>query len=387
VCLPLLLFLSFAHVKEQTSETRNSYFSSVFISDSKIKSLREAITKKKKPTYPAFEALRTYVDQNLTRTPTAPKKWYVPGYYRDAKGHRKAKNGLRDDANVAYALALYYRLTGQQKYAQSAVRLINAWATNIETMSSKDDSLLSFSYHFPALIFAADLLRDESVWPKDQQKVFSDFLRYKALPMNTMNRTNNWGNWGLVLATSSAVYLGDAELFNKCVDRWRYFVEHQIAEDGHLPHEVKRSGGQRGIWYSHFSLMPQTIVAEILKVNGTDLYNFKSPSGRNLKEAYERIAEWVRKPDSFPYWKGDPKELKNVHYFSYFEILNTHWPNDDVSELLSKFRPMTATHSSPFLTLTHGEISKKIGWYTSLINSIKIKYRMIKCSFYDQACF
>ena len=107
-----------------------------------------------------------------------------------------------------------------------------------------------------------------------------------------------------------------------------------------------------------FSLMPQTIAAEILKVNGEDLYDFKSPSGRTLKQAYERIAEWTCKPDSFPYWKDDPKELKSVHYFSYFEILNAHWPNDDASELLSKSRPMTAKHSAPFLTFTHGTTSK-----------------------------
>ncbi len=352
--LPLFLSISISHAGAQPMGTEKTSFSSVFISDSRIKSLGEAVAKKEAPTYAAFEACRIYADQNLTRTPTAPNKWYVPGYYRDAKGHQKAKNGLRDDANAAYAQALCYRMTGQLKYAQSAVRLIIAWATNVETMSRKDDSTLSFSYHFPALIFAADLLRDENVWPKDQQKVFSEFLRDKALPMNTMNRKHNWGNWGLVLSSSCAVYLKDEALFNECVDRWKYFIEHQIATDGHLPHEVKRSGGQRGIWYSHFSLMPQTIAAEILKVNGEDLYDFKSPSGRTLKQAYERIAEWTCKPDIFPYWKGDPKELKRVSYFSYFEILNAHWPNDDVSELLSGSRPMTASHSAPFLTFTHG---------------------------------
>ncbi len=358
-CLFLFLFISSSHAAEQAKATKMPSFSCVFISNSRIEFLTEAITRKQSHTYSAFEACRIHADRNLDRTPTAPKKWHVPGYYRDAKGHREAKNGLRDDANAAYSLALCFRITGEKKYAQSAVRLINAWATNIESMSRKDDSTLSFSYHFPALIFAADLIRDEKVWPKDQQKTFSEFLRNKALPMSTMNKKNNWGNWGLVLSSSCAVYLKDEALFKKCADRWKYFIEHQVAGDGHLPHEVKRSGGQRGIWYSHFSLMPQTIAAEILKVNGEDLYDFKSPSGRTLKQAYERIAEWTCKPDSFPYWKGDPKELKRVSYFSYFEILNAHWPNDDASKLLSKSRPMTANHSAPFLTFTHGNTFKK----------------------------
>jgi hypothetical protein len=357
--LPLFLLISLPQAGAQIRETKKPSFSSVLISDSRIKALKKRVRGKIEPTYHAFEACRIHADRNLNRTPTAPKKWHVPGYYRDAEGHKKAKNGLRDDANAAYSLALCFRITGEKKYAQSAVRLINAWATHIETMSGKDDSTLSFSYHFPALIFAADLIRDEKVWPKEQQKAFSEFLRNKALPMSTMNRQNNWGNWGLVLSSSCAVYLKDEALFKKCVDRWKYFIEHQVAADGHLPHEVTRSGGQRGIWYSHFSLMPQTIAAEILTVDGTDLYDFKSPNGRTLKQAYEKIAEWTCKPDSFPYWKGDPKKLKSVHYFSYFEILNTHWPNNDASELLSKSRPMTAKHSAPFLTFTHGNTFKK----------------------------
>jgi hypothetical protein len=359
LCLPLFLIISLSPARAEPIERSKTSFSCVFISDSRIRNLKEAVSKKKDPTYHAFKACRIHADQNLDRTPTTPKNWYVPGFYRDADGHRKAKNGLRDDANAAYAMALCYRVTGQQKYAQSAVRLINAWAASIDTMSRKDDSTLSFSYHFPALIFAADLLRDEDVWPKDQQRVFSEFIRSKALPMNTMNRENNWGNWGLVLSSSCAVYLKDESLFEKCVERWKYFIEHQIAADGHLSHEVKRSGGQRGIWYSHFSLMPQTIAAEILRVNGKDLFDFKSPSGRTLKQAYDKIAEWTRKPDSFPYWKGDPKGLKGVDYFSYFEILNTHWSNADASELLDKFRPTTASHSAPFLTFTHGKTLKK----------------------------
>lgn len=361
VCIPFFLFVSLSHARgqDQPVKTKKTPFSCVFISDARIASLKEAVSKKQSPTYSAFEACRVYAEENLDRVPTAPKKWYVPGFYRDAKGHRRAKNGLRDDANAAYAMALCYRMTEEQKYAQSAVRLINAWATNIETMSDKDDSTLSFSYHFPALVFAADLLRDENVWPKSQQKVFSEFLRNKALPMSTMGRNNNWGNWGLVLSSSCAVYLKDEALFGKCAARWKHFVEHQIAADGHLPHEVNRSRGQRGIWYSHFSLMPQTIAAEILRVNGKDLYDFKSPSGRTLEQAYDRILQWARKPDAFPYWQGDPKELKGIHYFSYFEILNTHWSNDDASKLLSQSRPLTASHSAPFLSFTHGNTLKK----------------------------
>jgi len=352
--IPLISSMLFPELAAGNISSETEPFSSVFILDKKIKYLKEAVIEKKEPTFSAFEAMCKIADQNLNRTPTAEKEWYVPGYYDDAEGHRRAKNGLRDDANTAYAQALCYRITGQQKYARSAIRLINAWATTIEVMSRKDDSTLSFSYHFPALIFAADLLRKEDVWPEDQEQKFSEFLQNKALPMSCMDRENNWGNWGLVLSAAGAVYLKNEELFDACVERWKYFVEHQIAADGHMPHEVNRSGGMRGIWYTHFSLMPQTVAAEILKINGQDLYDYISPSGYTLKMAYETIAGWTRRPEVFPYWDGDPNKLTGRQYVSYFEILNSHWPNEDAISLLIKSRPTTAGHSAPFMTFTHG---------------------------------
>ena len=349
----LLLFAVFSYAEEHATESGINFCHCVFISDSTIKDLKEVINEKTFK-YKAFEALQRDADKNLDRVPVVPDKWYVPGYYNDADGHNKAKNGLRDDANAAYVLSLYYRISEQKKYALAAVRIINAWATKIKIWSREDDSTLSFSYHFPSLIFAADLLREEDVWPEDQQRLFSEFLRNKALPMNTMDRKNNWGNWGLVLSTSCAVYLKDEKLFQKCVDRWKYFIDSQLSSDGHLPHEVKRGQGKSGIWYTHFCLMPQTIAAEILKNNGVDLFEYVSPRGRTFRQAFDCIAVWTEKPELFPYWKGDPKALGGVKYFSYFEILNARWPNAAATRLLKKSRPMSARHSAPFLTLTHG---------------------------------
>ncbi|MGE9268539.1 MAG: alginate lyase family protein [Verrucomicrobiales bacterium] len=329
-------------------------FSAVFLSDERIAALRELLASKEEPTWSAFGACLAEARRNLDRVPQVPRDWYVPGYYRDAEGHRKAKGGLRDDANAAYALALCYRLTGEKDFARAAIRLLNAWSGGVEKMSREDDSTLSFCYHFPAMIIAADFLRDEGVWPEEEEAVFARFLREQALPMSTMGRENNWGNWGLVLSVSAAAYLRDEALFAKCVERWKFFIEHQIAPDGHMPHEVRRVEGKRGIWYSHFALMPQTIAGEILKVNGADLFAYQSPSGRNLRSAYEKVAGWTRHPAGFPYWDGPPEDQLGVRYFSYFEILHTLWPDENAAALLKGARPLSADHVTPFLTLTHG---------------------------------
>jgi len=333
----------------------------VFLSPARIATLKARVEKKIEPTYTAFLKLQELADAQLERQPTVPTEWYVPLFYKEPEAHRAAKAILADDANSSYELALMYSLTHKAQYAKAAARLINGWATGLKSMSRKHDSTLSFSYHFPAFIFAADLLRSSPDWPQDEQQRFKTFVRTKALPMNTMNRNNNWGNWGLVLAMAGAAYLDDRDLFDRAIERWKEFIDTQIAEDGHLLHEVTRNKGkgERGVWYSHFSLMPQTIAAEIARVNGVDLFDYRSPKNRTLRQAFECLAPWAYDPPSFPYYKGkNPQGQLGTDYISYWEILNTRWPCPDATAMLSTMRPLTATHSTPHLTFTHGDLLK-----------------------------
>ncbi len=152
--------------------------------------------------------------------------------------------------------------------------------------------------------------------------------------------------------------LGDRALFGAGVARWRDFIETQIAPDGHLPREVTRNNGrgEAGLWYSHFTLLPQTIAAEIARVNGVDLYDYRSLSGRTLRAAFERIAAWTRRPATFPYFHEDPALLVGRTYISYFEVLNARWPHPDATALLAELRPLSADHCAPALTFTHGDL-------------------------------
>ena len=214
--------------------------------------------------------------------------------------------------------------------------------------------MLSFNYHFPASIFGANLLAAWLGFSAARQDAFRRFCRQTALSLNTMDRSNNWGNWNLVLVLACARYLGDGELPNRGEQRWKELLDRQVDDRGHLHHEVRRGGGRRSIWYSHFSIFPQKIAAEILRRAGLDLYDWQSPDGHALRRAFEPLAGRTRDPASFPYQDGNPGQLTGVTYFSYFEILNERWPNEDAAVLLRQSRPMTARHSAPVLTLTHG---------------------------------
>jgi hypothetical protein len=337
------------------------HHSAVFLPQSRLELLRERVASHVEPTFSAYARLKTSADCYIDLLPTPPSHWFVPYFYENPKGHKEGKVSLATDANAAYELALCYRMTGDARYARSAARIIDAWASGVQSASTEEDSRLAWSYHFPAMIFAADLVASTDVWYASRQTAFKRFVRERSLPLNTMASQNNWGNWGLVLVMASSAYLDDQPLFEAGVSRWKEFIESQVAEDGSLSHEVTRAGGgttpgRAGLWYSHFSLMPQTLAAEIARVNGTDLFDYVSPSGRTLRMAFDRLAEWSRYPERFPFYQGAPDELSKPRYVSYFEILNTHWANVDASALLAEMRPLTANHSAPHLSFTHGDL-------------------------------
>ena len=331
----------------------------VFLSAARLETLRRRIARQAAPTYPAYLQLQAAAGALLERQPHVPETWYVPGYYRDAQGHITLKLALEEDANAAYQLALCWQMTGEERYAAAAARLARAWAVGPKVMRTEDDSRLCFSYHFPALVFAEALLRGSPAWSAADAAAFGAFLRERALAMNTMERENNWGNWGLVLVLAIAASTGDAALLAQGAARWAEFLDRQVAPDGHLPLEVVRNNGvgEHGIWYTHFSLMPQTLAGEILRVAGQDLFELVSPQGRTLRMAFERSAPWAHDPASFPYFKDpDKSKLSEPDYISYYELLNARWPNPHAAAMLAAQRPLSATHSAPCLTFTHGDL-------------------------------
>ncbi len=341
----------------------------VFISAARLAVLRERVLAGTEPTASAWLPLRALADEALAYEPRLPRDGHyrVPGFYRDAAAHRAAKDGLRRDANAAYALALAARVSGRDDYAEAAARLALAW-TSVRRISPEADSTLTFAYHFPAMIFAADLLRGTAAWTTEHEARFRDYLALVKTEAErrgrdrwlVWTRDNNWGNWGNVLGLATAAFLDDQALFDAMVARWKRLTEISIAADGHLPHEVSRNRdtpGSHGLWYSHFTLQPHTLGAEIARHRGVDLFNHVSPSGRSLRLAYERLVPWVADPDSFPYFTGPDKSLLHLpHAISYWELLEPRWPREEARALILPRRPLDSQHSSPFTTFTHGDL-------------------------------
>jgi hypothetical protein len=346
----------------------------VWLTSAQLQAVRDRVDRGEEPAASAAALLFDEVEGDLTREPDPPEEWFVPAFYQDPDGHRAAKDGLMADANAAYRLALAYYLTDDPDYAIKAVDFIAAWSTEVETFRTTEDSRLSFSYHIPSMIAAASLLRGTEVWSDDVDADFDAFLDHTVPLLNTMSGLNNWGNWGMVFVMSAAAYQADEAAFTGAVSRWQELLADQIDEDGHLHREVTRNGGlgTHGIWYSHFTLQPQLLAAEIAAVNGVDLYGYQASNGRTLEMAVGPVAGWVADPESFPYLDesltvDDLSSVREIAYLveqgtpassiSYFELTQGRWDDPNAATVLADDRPVSSVHSVPHLTLTHGGVT------------------------------
>lgn len=346
----------------------------VLNSDTRIAAVSARIDAGAEPQASGYERLMDDVTAGMLREPAPPKHYFVPFFYNDPDAHRAARDGLQNDANTAYQLALAYRLTGDAGYGQRAAEFIDAWTSGVECVRTGEDSALAFSYHFPAFVYAAELLNGSPVWSEDGERAFAGFLEQTAIPVagSILHPTNNWGSWALELTTVAASYLDDEAAISAAAVRATELLEHQIDANGHLPEEVNRNNGvgDYGIWYTHFSLQPLFLVAETLSSYGIDLFSYVNANGVGLQDAADAAAGWVADPETFEYFTGDISDLANVrtvdylreagviaHSMSYFELAQNHYPSDALAGVLAEEGAMTSIHSIPHLSLTHGGLA------------------------------
>lgn len=151
---------------------------------------------------------------------------------------------------VAYAKAVYWKLTDESSYAAQAVKILNSWVRNCKGVTGDNNKYLCLFEAGFDFASVAELLRDYSGWKADDQQAFKDWLQKVFVPnMETFLKTHNtsaagsgsthyWSNWdlGTMLALSSiGVYCDRPDLYNLVMDyvtygggngNWRKFISY-----------------------------------------------------------------------------------------------------------------------------------------------------------------
>ena len=264
---------------------------------------------------------------------------------------------LRRESLAIYDLALCAEISHDHRFSAKAEEILDGWAHTTKRIGT-DQGEDEFNFYFPYALMGASLLVGDKSWHSGD---LAKFVRDIVVPANHSEKPNNHGNWGVLLLATAGGYLQDQTLISHARERWLELMHTQVAEDGSLPLEICRSDtsnwcggptkGIRGIHYTHWTLLPTAIAAEVFRNLGQDVYS--TPQAKSLCKAYAKAATWSLHPETFPYFASNGGKLDGVNDIAYFYILQSRCPSPEGPAVLSQFG---ATSSDPLrLRALYGE--------------------------------
>jgi hypothetical protein len=109
---------------------------------------------------------------------------------------------------------------------------------------------------------------------------------------------NNHGTCWVEQAAEFARYTGNSKITDFCRDRFKTDLVHQIAADGSLPDELRRT---KPYGYSLFNLDAMATVCQILSTPRDDLFAFETANGAGMKKAMEFMFPFIADKKRWPH--------------------------------------------------------------------------------------
>lgn len=155
-----------------------------------------------------FENLKKSNFTTLPYTPQ-PQEQIVRG---DATGTIAGTENYRyamNDAAAAYQMGLIWKVTGDNKYADNAIQVLNAWVAKCKEITSNDaNQMLAAGAQGYTFALAGEMLRTYEGWKEKDFAAFKEwmvkvFASKNRNFMDTHQGSNNcaehyWSNWDLV---------------------------------------------------------------------------------------------------------------------------------------------------------------------------------------------
>lgn len=294
-----------------------------------------------------------------------------------------------DDAQAAYTNALLHSLTGEQRYADTAIRILDAWSGTLQGHSF-DTTLyrngrLQAAWAGQTFTKAAELLRySRAGWSPASAERFERMLRTAFLPL-VRDGGNGCANCQMSMAeatTNIGVFLDDRAVFDEGISDWRAQLPaaFYLSSDGAKPvvppgstvkpttvdsywkfpsHYVDGLGAEtcRDLGHTAMGLAGALNTAETAQIQGVDLFEEQRP---RLVAAMELTARYLVDPGASGWvCPAPPKAGGNAARLT-FEVGLSHYGGEDGIPLPStrawvqQNRPTGSGIFMNWETLTHG---------------------------------
>ncbi|CEP01330.1 unnamed protein product (mitochondrion) [Plasmodiophora brassicae] len=154
-----------------------------------------------------------------------------PIVYRGDDGvHPQNYHDLMSDAHAAYLHALLWKISGDDRWADIAVQILNACAVSLEALYGTADRFLMAGFQGYQIANAGEILRRYPRWSKESFQNFTTMMLNVFYPMNKdfLVRHNDahspvhyWSNWDLGIMASLiaiGVVADRPDIYNFAVD-------------------------------------------------------------------------------------------------------------------------------------------------------------------------
>ena len=184
----------------------------------------------------AYNALRqaAYSQSSVTSSP-------VETIVRGGGSGENYINAARG-ATMAYQNALRWKIDGTKANANTAVKILMAWANTTKNVTGNSDAVLALGLYGYQFAQAAELMRDYEGWSREDFETFRrwmlrvwypgavTFLRYRNGTWENSGRWwqspgHYWSNWGLCCAlcvASIGVLCDDVYIYNQGMSFFKY---------------------------------------------------------------------------------------------------------------------------------------------------------------------
>lgn len=376
----LLFFLSGFSIQANNTFAQNSKLAKLVIDNIRQKTIRRAdeMMKEKPVTVTASSCKRSAGGKHDFYSegdywwpdPSNPNGPYIqkdgqsnPENFVD---HRHAMIRLSE---ITSTLTSAWLLTGKQKYADQALKHLNAWFVDTATLMNPNMLYAQAiwgrytgrgigiidAYHFVEVTQCVKLLSDHHAIPASDaakiKKWFSEFLHWMTTykyGIDEMNAKNNHGTCWAVTASAIATLTGNEDVREMCINRFKtVLLPSQMAANGSFPLELKRT---KPYGYSLFNIDAMCNLAEILSTPEDNLFDFQTPDGKSLKKGMEFIYPFIADKSKWP--------------FAHDIYIWDQWPVRQSSLLFAGLAYNNADYIKTYLSLpanpTHPEVIRNL---------------------------
>ena len=267
------------------------------------------------------------------------------------------------------ALTSAWVLTKETRYADHAIRHLNAWFVDSQTRMNPNlqyaqaihgrttgrGTGIIDTIHLVEVARATEVLRKRGglsanafapikAWFAD----YTDWMETSKNGQEERDAANNHGTcWAMQVASFSTL-TGDTERQEEIRDRYRtVLLPNQMAANGSFLRELTRT---KPYSYSLFNLEAMSAICQILTSKENDLWHFELPDGRGMRKGLEFMVPYIRnkalwpKPPDVMYFNDWPMRESSLLFGgiafdkpSYIDLWKTLPADSNVEEVIRNF--------------------------------------------------